>query len=149
MDLSNLPKIIGKKKKRLGRGYGSQKGGHTTNRGMKGQKSRYKIPLWFEGGQLPFIRRIPLLRGKGKFKSLKPKPITIHLDQLNLFSSGTTVTPEKIIQEFNLSPKKVKKAGLKILHRGKLEKKLNIKNIPVSESVAKAIKAKQGTIKTS
>ncbi|MBU1070791.1 uL15 family ribosomal protein, partial [Patescibacteria group bacterium] len=52
MNLSNLPKITQRPKKRVGRGYGSGKGGHTSGRGQKGQKSRSKIPIWFEGGQL-------------------------------------------------------------------------------------------------
>lgn len=147
MDLSNLPKITGKKKKRLGRGYGSGKGGHTTNRGMKGQKSRSKVPLWFEGGQLPFIRRIPLLRGKGRFKSLKPDPVLIHTDQLNTLRSGSKVTTEKLIEELNLNKKEVKKRGLKILKRGDLEKKLTIEDIDISKGAADAVKAQEGTVK--
>ena len=35
--------------KRLGRGYGSGKGGHTSGRGQKGQKSRTNIHILFEG----------------------------------------------------------------------------------------------------
>jgi len=49
-----------KKRKRIGRGPGSGKGG-TAGKGHKGQKSRSgaKIPAWFEGGQMPLQRRIP------------------------------------------------------------------------------------------
>ena len=148
MDLSNLPKITKTKKKRLGRGYGSGKGGHTTNRGMKGQKSRSKIPLWFEGGQLPFIRAIPLLRGKGKFKPLKPSPILIHTQQLNNLRSGSKVTVEKLVEEFNLSAQEAKKRGIKILKRGKLEKKLTITDeVAISKGAADAVKAQEGTVK--
>ena len=66
MQLHELPKIITKGKKRVGRGYGSGKGGHTTGRGAKGQNIRGQVPLYFEGSKMrkPLIRRLPLLRGK-------------------------------------------------------------------------------------
>jgi len=62
-------------KKRLGRGYGSGKGGHTSGRGQKGQKSRTNLHILFEGLKVKksTIKKFPLLRGKGKFLA-KPKP---------------------------------------------------------------------------
>lgn len=62
-------------KKRLGRGYGSGKGGHTSSRGQKGQKSRTDVHILFEGLKVKksTIKKFPLLRGKGKFLA-KPKP---------------------------------------------------------------------------
>lgn len=61
--------------KRLGRGYGSGKGGHTSGRGQKGQKSRTKMHILFEGLKVKksTLKKFPLLRGKGKFLA-KPKP---------------------------------------------------------------------------
>ena len=44
MKLHALPKITKPKNKRLGRGYGSGKGGHTSSRGQKGQNSRGSGP---------------------------------------------------------------------------------------------------------
>lgn len=66
MDLAKLPAIVTKGKKRVGRGLGSGKGGHTTGRGAKGDKVRGKVPLYFEGTKMrkSLIRRLPLLRGK-------------------------------------------------------------------------------------
>ncbi len=62
LGLENLSPPPGSKrsKKRLGRGRGSGKG-KTSGRGHKGQKSRTgsKIPIWFEGGQMPLYRRLP------------------------------------------------------------------------------------------
>lgn len=57
-------------KKRLGRGYGSGKGGHTSSRGQKGQKTRSKMHVLFEGLKVKksTLKKFPLLRGKGKFK---------------------------------------------------------------------------------
>lgn len=66
MELEKLTKISSGGKKRVGRGYGSGKGGHTTGRGAKGQKVRGKIKLVFEGGQLPLVRRLPR---RGGFRS--------------------------------------------------------------------------------
>jgi large subunit ribosomal protein L15 len=64
-----LPKVVTKSKKRLGRGMGSGKGSHTSSRGQKGQKSRKDLHILFEGlkTKKSFLKRLPLLRGKGKF----------------------------------------------------------------------------------
>lgn len=63
MKLSDLKKPEGatRERKRVGRGRGSGRGG-TSGRGHKGQKSRSgknKMPVWFEGGQMPIQRRLP------------------------------------------------------------------------------------------
>ncbi|KRT67687.1 MAG: 50S ribosomal protein L15, large subunit ribosomal protein L15 [candidate division WWE3 bacterium CSP1-7] len=59
MELHELTRIVKGKKKRVGRGYGSGKGGHTTGRGAKGQKVRNRVRSSFEGGQIPLARRLP------------------------------------------------------------------------------------------
>jgi large subunit ribosomal protein L15 len=71
----NLPKVVGKTKKRVGRGMGSGKGSHTSGRGQKGQKSRTKISVLFEGMKMKksLLKRLPLMRGKGKFHSKKKR----------------------------------------------------------------------------
>ena len=60
--LSNLKYAEGsrKKRKRVGRGQGSGHGG-TSTKGHKGQMSRSGANHrdWFEGGQMPLIRRVP------------------------------------------------------------------------------------------
>jgi large subunit ribosomal protein L15 len=50
------------RRKRVGRGEASGHG-KTTGRGTKGTKARGKVPLFFEGGQMPLIRRVPKLKG--------------------------------------------------------------------------------------
>lgn len=142
--LNKLEKTTTKKKKRLGRGYGSGKGGHTTNRGMKGQKSRVgsKIPLWFEGGQLPLIRRIPMLRGKGRFKQVRPVA-EITFSDINKFDfdvlSLDTLKANRIIDS--------RFEQAKIIKSGKLKKKITVKGIKVTAGAAKVIKDLGGTIK--
>ncbi len=71
--MTNLPKVVTKSKKRLGRGMGSGKGSHTSSRGQKGQKSRGHIGVLFEGMKMrkSFLKRLPLMRGKGKFHAKK------------------------------------------------------------------------------
>lgn len=81
--LNQLKPSTTKQKKRVGRGYGSTKGGHTSGRGQKGQLSRRgsKVPLWFEGGNLPLVKRLPMLRGKGLLSPIRPAAI-VTLTQL-------------------------------------------------------------------
>lgn len=64
-----LPKVITKKRKRVGRGMGSGKGSHTSGRGQKGQKARGSVSILFEGMKMKksLLKRLPLMRGKGKF----------------------------------------------------------------------------------
>lgn len=68
--LSNLPKIVLNRKKRLGRGLGSGSGSKSGRGTTRHQKARESIPLHFEGGQGRMVKRFPLLRGKGKNKSI-------------------------------------------------------------------------------
>jgi len=122
MKLSNLPKTTQRKKKRLGRGYSSGKGGHTVGRGTKGQKSRgsRKVHLGFEGGQIPLYKRLPKIGG---FRSLRQGYVfSINLKDLNIFRDGSKVTPESLVQKKII--KRVPRGGVKILSGGDLEKKL-------------------------
>ena len=51
-----------KRRKRVGRGEGSGKG-KTAGRGTKGTRARGEVNAFFEGGQMPLVRRIPKLKG--------------------------------------------------------------------------------------
>ncbi len=83
-------------RKRVGRGDGS---GHGTysGRGSKGQKSRsgYKMRPGFEGGQLPLIKRLP--RKRGFVNIFRIEYNIVNIDKLNIFESGSEVTPEKLL----------------------------------------------------
>lgn len=69
--LTNLEKTTSASAKRRGRGYGSGKGGHNSGHGTKGAGARKSpnMPLWFKGGQLPLVKRLPMIRGKSRFNS--------------------------------------------------------------------------------
>jgi large subunit ribosomal protein L15 len=147
MNLSNLVKLKGteKSKKRLGRGIGSGKGGHTVGRGTKGQKARKgnKKPwLGFEGGQVPLYKRMPRIN---KFKKGKVfKPIAISLSIFNKFEDKTKVTPELLMKQGIIAVPT--KAGVKIIGGGKLDKKLALIGFSYSESAKKAVDKSGSTI---
>ena len=85
MRLHDLKPVAGSKhrRKRIGRGPGSGRGGHTSTRGQKGQGSRSGSSTrpGFEGGQLPLARRLPK-RGFNN-KSFSTVYIPVNLDSLN------------------------------------------------------------------
>lgn len=141
-----LPKIKTKKKKRVGRGYGSGKGGHTVGRGQKGQKSRKKIGIMFEGIKVrkSLLKRLPQLRGKKKFKGSGPS-IILNLDDLNSLPSGTKVNIESLAKHSLVKESEAKKMGVKILSDGKLTKKLTVE-LPVSKSAERKIKKAGGKV---
>jgi large subunit ribosomal protein L15 len=94
----NLSPPSGSKRdrKRVGRGNGSGYGTY-SGRGLKGQKSRSgnKVRPGFEGGQLPLIKRLPQKRG---FVNIfRTEYSIVNIDKLNLFESGSEVTPEKLL----------------------------------------------------
>lgn len=91
MKLNELPKIVEKSKKRLGRGHGSGKV-KTGGRGTKGQKARESIRLGFEGGQLPLVKRLPLWRGRGRNRSRQLKVYPLSLSRLATIPAGMEVT---------------------------------------------------------
>lgn len=135
---------ISKGRKRLGRGYGSGKGGHTTGRGQKGQKARYKVGILFEGvkNKKSLLHRLPILPGKGKFKA-GPKPVSISISKLNSLPSGEITM--KVLVSNGLVSKKDISRGAKVLGIGKVTKKFDLK-ISASASVVTAIVEAGGTI---
>lgn len=124
--LHALPKSVATPKKRAGQGYGSGRGGHTSGRGQKGQRSRSGIAQWFEGGQLPAIRRFPFIRGKSRFVPLIPKPVEISLSQLNRFQSGTTIEPKTLVDAGLVTDKELSYRPIKVLAGGTLTVALTV-----------------------
>ena len=144
--MNKLPKVVNQRMKRLGRGYGSGKGGHTSGRGQKGQKSRSKIGILFEGVKMKksLIKRLPLRRGKGKFKPHK-KPIIIKTDYLNLIPAGTTVDIDVLVKYGIVNKEDALSFGVKILGDGGVQKKLKI-TLPISKSAAKGVEKAGGEV---
>lgn len=136
---NNLPKVVARRSKRIGRGGGSGKGFHTVGRGQKGQKARRTIPVLFEGFKVKksLLRRLPFQRGKGKFKAGN-KPIVVNLEVLNLLPANEKVTIESLVKAGIVKEDDAKKYGVKILGDGKLTKKLTIA-LPISNSASRKI----------
>ncbi|MEK7070504.1 MAG: 50S ribosomal protein L15 [Patescibacteria group bacterium] len=141
--LSTLPKITKKNKKRVGRGAGSGKGAKSTRGTTRHQKAREKIPLHFEGGQAKMVKKYPLLRGKGKNKSVQETPVIVTLTSLNVFKDGDVIDL-KTLAEKNLIKNVSKMTRVKILANGLLEKKLTIK-LPISKKAKELVEKAGGS----
>jgi large subunit ribosomal protein L15 len=125
-------------RKRVARGIGG-KGGKTAGKGTKGQKARDTVPAWFEGGQLPLVQRVPKKRG---FKNpFRVEYAVVNLDALEA-AEGSDIDPGTL-----RSQGLVHKHGLvKVLGRGELTRKINVKAHAFSKSAEDAITAAGGTI---
>jgi large subunit ribosomal protein L15 len=144
MNLSNLKPAEGstKKRKRIGRGTGSGHGG-TSTRGHKGAKSRsgYSRKIGFEGGQMPLQRRLP----KFGFNNIFRVEYTgINLDAIQKLNEkyGITDIDHTVLYEKGLV---AKRDLVKILGRGELKAKVNIKAHAFSAAAKNAIENAGGT----
>jgi len=145
MKLHDLKPNEGSKKNRRRVGRGPAAGqGKTAGRGMKGQKSRSGAggALYRQGGNLPFYRKLPFMRGVGF------TPINrIHYNEVNVdslerrFKAGTEVTPE-LLEENNLLHKT--RNPVAILGRGEIKKALTVKAHKFTKSAKEKIEAAGG-----
>ncbi len=143
--LDNLQKITKKPYRRLGQGYGSGRA-KTSGRGTKGQKARTKIPLSFEGGALPLIKRLPVLRGKGRNHSIKKDLYGVNVNLLNALPAKTVVDVDTLVKYNIISKDNMKRSrGIKILGNGDLTKSLTVK-LPVSKGAKEKITAAGGSV---
>lgn len=144
MDLSNLKPVKGsvKKRKRIGRGQGSGYGG-TSTRGHKGQKSRsgYSRKIGFEGGQMPLQRVVPKMgfknRNRVEYKAINLETLEALAEKKNL----EAIDLQTLIDAGITS----KKDKVKILGKGDLTKKLDVKANAFSKSAKEAIEKLNGT----
>jgi len=140
MDLSILKPSRGAihRKKRVGRGPGSGHG-KTSTRGQGGQKAHSKVALWFEGGQMPLVRRVPK---RGFNRPFKRENQIVNVGQLNIFKDGDLVTPE-VMRKTSL----VKRRGkIKILGKGDLNRALKVKAHFFSKEAEDKIKKAKGVV---
>lgn len=142
-DLAPAPGSV-KKRKRVGRGMASGKG-KTSGRGMKGQGARSgggKGP-YFEGGQLPLVRRLPFKRGFNNINRVEYKPVNLDRIQAYFGEGDQEVTPETLAEAGIIkSPDKV----VAVLGRGDIEAALTVKAHRFSKSAKEKIEAAGGTI---
>lgn len=148
--LHNLsgPRGARKQRKRIGRGPGSGYG-KTAGRGQKGAGSRSgsKRKPGYEGGQNPIHMRMRKLRGPHMKKSMpferfRTRTQPVNLSDLNRFADGERVTPESL-REHGLATRK--QIPVKILAKGKLERKLDVSAHAFSATAKKSIEAAGGS----
>jgi large subunit ribosomal protein L15 len=142
--LNSLDTSVVKQKRRCGRGIGSKKGGHTTGRGQKGDKSRGTSKITFDGTKIKkgWIKRTPFLRGKHRVLS-STYDFPLNLGQIDAwFKENDIVDLKAILKKFQARHIK----SVKILAGGKLTKALNFKGLKISEKAKSAIAAINGKI---
>jgi large subunit ribosomal protein L15 len=146
MKLHDLKPNDGSKKsrKRVGRGIAAGQG-KTAGRGMKGQGARAGggTRLYHQGGNLPFFRRLPFVRGKGFTPINRLTYNEINLDQLDDFSAGSEVTPETLEQARLLRDRR---NPVVILGRGDVNVALNVRVHRVSKAAREKIESAGGSV---
>jgi large subunit ribosomal protein L15 len=130
-----------KRRKIVGRGRGSGRG-TTAGRGGKGQTARTgsSIPAWFEGGQMPLIRRLPK---RGFTNIFKKEYAIINIETLERFEPGQEVTPELLVSQGLI---RARNDGVKVLGAGALTKALTVYAHKFSQSASAKIEAAGGKV---
>jgi large subunit ribosomal protein L15 len=138
-------------RKRVGRGLGSGKGRY-SGRGLKGQKSRsgsHKMPVGFEGGQMPIDMRLGKLRGNTSADAMPIGPFRTYSQPVNLrdleerFDAGAEVTPETLKERRLIRKVSV---DVKVLGVGELSKALSVSAHGFSKTAKEKIEAAGGTV---
>ena len=127
-----------KSRKRVGRGIAG-KGGKTAGRGHKGQKARDTVPAYFEGGQMPLIRRVPKLKGFNN-------PFRVEYQAINLDSIEASELDEVTPESLHAKGLTHKGALVKVLGRGEITRAVRVSAHAVSASAEAAITAAGGTV---
>jgi large subunit ribosomal protein L15 len=147
MNLHSLKPAEGsvKNRKRIARGQGSGRGG-TSTKGHKGAQSRtgYSKSVGFEGGQMPLQRRVP----KFGFKNpTRVEYVGINLDRLQEIIDNTKAT--EISTASLIAANVIKKTQIvKILGRGELTSKVDVKVNAFTKTAKEAIEKAGGSAET-
>ena len=143
MDLSSLKPAKGsvREKKRLGRGQGSGKGG-TSTRGHKGAKSRSgnKSKIGFQGGQMPLVRLVPKFGFKNRNR-VEYTPVNLSTLQKLAEKGIAVITPDVLVENGVTHAKEL----VKVLAKGELTAKLEVKVHAFSAKAKEMIEAQGGT----
>ncbi|GAB4477708.1 MAG: 50S ribosomal protein L15 [Anaerolineales bacterium] len=133
-----------KERKRVGRGIAAGQG-KTAGRGTKGQGARSGggTRLYHQGGNLPFFRRLPFIRGKGFTPINRVEYNEVNLYQLTQFPAGSEVTPETLAQARLL---RNERNPVVILGEGELDTALKVKVHRVSKGARAKIEAAGGSV---
>jgi large subunit ribosomal protein L15 len=131
-----------KTRKRVGRGIAAGQG-KTAGRGTKGQAARSggtKGP-YFEGGQLPLVRRLPFKRGFTNIFKVNYVPVNLY--RLEEFEAEGEVTPETLAAAGIIKSATLPVA---ILGQGNVEQPLVVKAHRFSASARAKIEEAGGSV---
>jgi large subunit ribosomal protein L15 len=147
MKLHDLVPNSGSKKnrKRVGRGISAGQG-KTAGRGTKGQGSRAGSGghLYRQGGNLPFYRRLPFMRGQGFTPRNQVVYNEVNLDQLTeTFKASEEVTPETLGKAHLIRDPR---NPIVILGRGELNVALKVRAHRVSAGAKEKIEKAGGSV---
>jgi len=146
MKLNDLMPNEGAKRnrKRVGRGHGAGQG-KTAGKGTKGQAVRAgeQGHLYRQGGNLPFYRHLPFMRGEGFTPPNRVEFNEVNLEQLDRFEAGAEVTPATLLAANLLSKKS---NPVVILGNGEISVALKVKVHRVSKTARTKIEAAGGSI---
>ena len=148
--LSNLHYAKGSRKrtKRIGRGQGSGHGG-TSTRGHKGARSRSgaKFRSWFEGGQMPLIRRVPKF---GFHSPFKKEFQIVNLETLERLAVAGKIPEGKVNPQvlYDAGAVSKKAVPVKILGDGELKAKLEVSAHAFSKTAMQKIEGVGGKAMT-
>ncbi|NLG98050.1 MAG: 50S ribosomal protein L15 [Chloroflexi bacterium] len=146
MKLHDLMPNPGAKKSPKRKGQGIAAGqGKTAGRGTKGEGSRSGQggKLYRQGGNLPFYRRLPFIRGEGFTPPNRVEFNEINVEQLASLPEGTEVTPEFLAQAKMLHKSKNPVA---VLGRGEISVALKVRVQRVTKSAREKIEAAGGSV---
>lgn len=132
-------------RKRVGRGISAGQG-KTAGRGTKGQGARSgpNKGAYFEGGQLPLVRRLPFKRGFTNIFRVEYQEVNV-ADLGRRFAAGDTVTPETLAAKGLI---KKAEEPVVVLGEGELDIKLNVQAHRFSKSAREKIEAAGGSVET-
>ena len=147
MKLHDLKPNEGSKKnrKRVGRGISAGQG-KTAGRGTKGQGSRAGSGghLYRQGGNLPFYRRLPFIRGEGFTPPSQVEYNEVNLDQLSeAFKADAEVTPESLGQAHLLRDSR---NPVVVLGRGEVDVPLKLRVHRISAGAKAKIEKAGGSV---
>lgn len=147
MDLSNLkaPEPNKKKAKRIGRGQGSGRGGHTVGKGHNGQRSRsgFKEKFWFEGGQMPLQRKIPKWGFNNKFST---EYVAVNTGTIQLFVEHGKLEEAITLEDIRNAGLAGKNDLVKLLGDGDIEASIDIEVHNASKSAQEKVEEAGGSI---
>jgi large subunit ribosomal protein L15 len=146
MKLDDLKPNEGAKhrKKRVGRGLAAGQG-KTAGKGTKGQSVRQGAggALYRQGGNLPFYRRLPFMRGEGFTPPNRVEFNEVNLSMLERFDGSVEITPE-VLAEANLLSKK--KNPVVILGNGEIDRAYKLKVHRITKGAREKIEAAGGSV---